>query len=1336
MTIAVVAEKPAVARDIAKVLGAHERGEGFLYGNGYAVTWAIGHLVGLAQPHEIDAAWKSWRWELLPMLPPSWPLVVVEDTRAQFEVVKRVLAGRTVDQVVAATDAGREGELIFRFLYEAAGCKKPVRRLWISSLTPAAIRTGFENLKPASAYDGLADAARGRSQADWLVGMNLSRAYSIGRDSVYSVGRVQTPTLALIVEREKEIRAFVPEAYCEVMARFGPKDGKGEAYEGTHTERLPGDGERAAAIAARALTGQARIESVKAETKRMAPPLLYDLSELQRHANRLYGMTAKRTLEVAQRLYEQKKLLSYPRTDSRHLSAEVAGTLSEVVGAIRGGYEGKLAPGTGERALSRRFVDDSKVTDHHALIPTSVAARGVSLDAEEQRVYDLVCRRLLSAWHGEHVYGVTTVLTAITADDVVDRYRSVGTAVHEEGWKVLDVVLPKKAGPKEGDAEPRLPSGLAQGQPRQVLGAKALSKQTRPPRRLTDATLLTAMETAGATLDEKELSAAMKESGLGTPATRAGMIETLLKREYLRRDGKGLAATDKGIELIDAVHPDVKSPVMTGQWEARLKKLERGEGDLPSFMRGIEDYVRSVVGHVRTGGGVPSSPPSVGRAGANEGAGLCARGAAGARVGAGAGARAAVAQKGAAVAVHGAAAGAKAGVGVEGLPGLLRDVFGFDRFRPYQQAVCEAATAGEDLLLVMPTGAGKSLCYQLPGLARGGTTLVISPLIALMEDQVAKLQALGLAAERVHSGRGRDEQRRVLAAYGARELDYLFVAPERFGVPGFAAMLARHKPSLVAVDEAHCISQWGHDFRPDYRTLGAHLPALRPAPIVALTATATPMVQDDIVEQLGLAQGRRFIHGFRRKNLAVELVEMAPPARPAAIAALLSEEARRPAIVYAPTRKSATDLAKALGKVCPAVAYHAGLPAAERDTIQAAFLGGELDVIVATVAFGMGVDKADVRTVVHTGLPGSVEGYYQEIGRAGRDGAPSRAVLLHSFVDRKTHEFFHRRDYPEPEVLQKVFAALGKKPLAKAALAKKARVPADVLDKALEKLWIHGGALVEPDESALRRSAGWQQPYEAQKAHREAQLAHMLRYTEAHACRMLSLVRHFGDQADEGAPCDVCDVCDPASSAMKRFRDASDNEVDIMEQILSALCRRDRQSVGALHRQAFESLERRAFERLLGALGRAGLVHVESASFFKNGKEVVYLTAALTKAGHEQRGRLGEVSLQPVAEAMPSARATKKRSSSPRPRRATSRHGPKASPLPLVASLKEWRLEEARRKKVPAFRILTDKTLESVAAAAPQRVDELAAIHGIGPVLIKRYGAALVQVVRGQGGSV
>jgi DNA topoisomerase III len=1295
-TIAVVAEKPSVARDIARVLGADKRGQGYLQGNGYVVTWAIGHLVSLAEPHQINPAWRQWRLETLPILPQQWPLAVYERTKDQFEVVQKILVSPRVSKIICATDAGREGELIFRYIYEAAKSDKPFSRLWISSLTPDAIRKGFSSLRPGSDYDRLADAACGRSRADWLVGMNLSRAYSIVYNEELSVGRVQTPTLAMIVERELTLRAFVPEDYLEVVATFRPPQTT-ETYQGTwfrpqvktnESSRLAADGQEAGQIMARAKAGKAAIETLSAETVRTLPPLLYDLTELQRHSNRLYAFSAQKTLDLAQALYEQHKLISYPRTDSRHLSTDVAETIPRIVAAIAGPYKDKLAPGTGERPLGKRYVDDSKVSDHHAIIPTTMALQPDRLSPEENKIYDLVCRRLLMLWHQDHLQEVTTVITAIRSSAVpaVDHYRTTGTVERQTGWKILDVGAEARK-QKKDEAQP-LPATLAQGQPQTLTNIEAQKKKTRPPQRFTDATILTAMETAGRTLDEKELSDAMKETGLGTPATRAAILEVLLKRNYITRTGKSLEATDKGIHLIEVVHPEVKSPAMTGQWEAFLNRIQKGEAQLDPFLERISEYVRSVVGRVSQT--PPPAPPEP--------------------------------------------TPAKAIPSDASLGELLQSVFGFSSFRPNQEAVCRSVTAGEDALLVMPTGSGKSLCYQLPGLARGGTTLVISPLIALMDDQVRKLKDLGLSAECIHSGRDRESSRQACADYLKGNLQFLFIAPERLRVPGFPELLAKRKPSLIAIDEAHCISQWGHDFRPDYRMLGQYLPSFRPAPALALTATATPQVQKDIAAQLGLNTVKHFIHGFRRENIGIEIVEAVPSNRPQLAHAILREAGNRPAIVYTPTRKQAEALSDAWHREFRVAGYHAGLDAQRRRRVQEEFMSGKLDVMVATTAFGMGIDKADVRTVIHTAAPGSLEGYYQEIGRAGRDGKPSRAILMYSYADRHTHDFFFGRDYPPVNLLDRIFEKLTAEPRNKEEVRKLAKMEEDIFDKALEKLWIHKGAVVDFAENVSLGIDGWRSSYTAQADQKKDQLEEIIRFAESHQCRMKSLVRHFGDTSDSDRACGICDFCLPADCVAQRFRSPTHAERTASSRVLQKLRSIPARSTGKLHADLYpdDEMSRDNFEEVLGAMARADLISFTDAVFETQGKRIPYRNVSILPSGQSFHESQALVMRDAAAPGVTAKRSKKRLSDSPQLAQSTPAKSAEVPPerqARLEQALRAWRLTEAKRRKLPAFRIFGDRTLRNIASTCPRSDSALLAVPGIGMGTVEKYGAQIYHLI-------
>jgi ATP-dependent DNA helicase RecQ len=676
------------------------------------------------------------------------------------------------------------------------------------------------------------------------------------------------------------------------------------------------------------------------------------------------------------------------------------------------------------------------------------------------------------------------------------------------------------------------------------------------------------------------------------------------------------------------------------------------------------------------------------------------------------------------------------------LLGLLQSKFGLAGFRAHQEEVCRATIEGRDLLLVMPTGAGKSLCYQLPAIARGGTALVISPLISLMEDQAAKLAALDLRVGRIHSGLERSASRQVCAEYLQGGLQFLFIAPERLRVPGFPEMLAKGKLALIAIDEAHCISQWGHDFRPDYRMLGQYLPALRnspdPAPVIALTATATPTVQADILAQLGMVNPLKFIHGFRRENLAIEVIEVAVPARAGIACRLLASPARRPAIVYAPSRKQSESLAAELSRIVPTAAYHAGLDAETRARVQKAFQAGELEVVVATIAFGMGIDKADIRTVIHAALPATLEGFYQEIGRAGRDGASSRTFLMHSYADQRTHDFFLNRDYPPAQHLHEVFAALGEEPRLVEELRAASKLGEEEFDKALEKLEIHGGARVDFGGAVTKGAAGWKKTYTIQAQVRAEQFEQVLRFTTSSTCRMSSLARHFGDVNDAIRPCGICDICDPAGAVLRQFRRASLAERDLVQNIVDELRPVDYLAAGTLQRslERVSKMSRDDFDALLDAMARAGLIEIEEAEFEKNGEVLRFRKVRLTETGMDVRPAtpLPLLISDGIAEEFDAGSAAppskkKVKTATQKPASIELNPGP-ADPASeaLAAQLRQWRTVETKRLGVPAYVVLHDRTLQAVALARPANVAQLLAIDGIGPAKAERFGEAILKL--------
>lgn len=602
----IIAEKPSVARDIARVIGAKQKHKGYLASATEWVSWCVGHLVEFVEPHDYDPRYKSWRVAHLPIIPEQFKLQPIARTTDQFEVLQRLLTAPDVSEVINACDAGREGELIFRQLFTLSGSTKPTRRLWISALTDEAITKGLAQLQPGSNFDGLGDAARCRAQADWLVGINATRALTLlgrrgsGRGDLLSVGRVQTPTLAMLVWREEAIEAFAPEPFWQVKVSF--VTGAGESYLGIlqkgKSDRFD---ERDKAEAIRdTLHGQAGcVKKVSEKKSKEPPPLLFDLTELQKQCNRRFDFSAQHTLDVAQALYERHKVLTYPRTDSRYLATEQKGELPGLIGKLAVGpyapfSQAILAAG---KLTTKRVINDAEVGDHPAIIPTGVLPGKNRLSADERQVFDLVIRRFLAAFMPDAEFARTQVLTAVDKH----RFLSKGQVCLAPGWQAVEPPTSRR-----GDDENQMLPKLEAEQPVSVGEAQLHEGKTKPPKRFSEAALLGAMERAGRELEEAELRKAMKESGLGTPATRAGIIETLLRRGFIERQKKVLVPTVKGRQLIAAIRVDeLLSPELTGRWEARLSKIAAGEEADQLFMTDVAGLTRQVVAQIN------SAPPPV-----------------------------------------------------------------------------------------------------------------------------------------------------------------------------------------------------------------------------------------------------------------------------------------------------------------------------------------------------------------------------------------------------------------------------------------------------------------------------------------------------------------------------------------------------------------------------------------------------------------------------------------------------------------------------------------------------------------------------------------------------
>ena len=575
----VLAEKPSVAMSLSKVIGANQRGDGYMEGNGYLVSWCVGHLVELSQPEAYDEKYARWKYDDLPILPEHWQYQVSASTKKQFGILKKLMQRKDVESLICATDAGREGELIFRLVYQQAGCKKPVERLWISSMEDSAIREGFQKLRPGTEYDALYEAALCRERADWIVGINATRLFSCLYGQTLNVGRVMTPTLAMVVMRDAAIRAFKSEPFYSAELKFRDFQAGGERMkEKAEAEKL---------VAECCQAGSAIITKVEQKEKSEKPPALFDLTSLQREANRQLGFTAQQTLDYTQALYE-KKLVTYPRTDSRYLTADMAPLVPELVSVIQQSFQ--IQPDAPAPVNAAQVINSKKVTDHHAIIPTKTAAGYdiSSLPSGEQAILTMLAVRLICAV-GTPCRYAETIVEAECADQ---KFRTKGKTVTEMGWR-------QYAEKTSEDAEKHAEEGdfpeLSEGMILELAGVDLKEGKTSPPKRFTEDLLLSAMESASS----DEFPAGVERKGIGTPATRAAIIEKLVQKGFIERRGdkkkKYLCSTDKGNALVTVVPEQIQSPSMTADWEEKLLKIEHGEYDSDAFMGEISSMVSGLV---------------------------------------------------------------------------------------------------------------------------------------------------------------------------------------------------------------------------------------------------------------------------------------------------------------------------------------------------------------------------------------------------------------------------------------------------------------------------------------------------------------------------------------------------------------------------------------------------------------------------------------------------------------------------------------------------------------------------------------------------------------------
>ncbi len=583
----IITEKPSVARDIGKVLNINSRRDGYMEGKDYVVTWAVGHLITLFEPEDYSDTLKKWNYNTLPIIPKEIKIKPYERTVKQLNIIEMLCNREDIDSLICATDSGREGELIFRYIYNYIGSSKPFQRLWISSMTDEAIKDGFLKLKDGTEYNRLYLSAKCRSESDWLVGINATRAYTTLNNTLLSIGRVQTPTLALVVNRHHEIDKFESKDYYEIVAKY--KEGfVGTWFKEQISETKINSENEAKQIIDKIMNKEGTITKVEKANKSQKAPYLYDLTELQRDGNRMYGYTASQVLEYAQNLYEKRKLITYPRTDSRFLSDDMKKTVEDTMYTINVAPYNKaigslMKDGKIIIKFSNRIINNKKITDHHAIIPSKKNPSNIRLPEEELKIYQLIVKRFIAVFYPDFKFNTTKVTVVAEGENFISK----GKIIKDLGWKKLYQ--------KASDIDDQLLPEVKKDDTVYIIDSELQSKKTTPPKPYTEATILSAMENAGRFVEEEELKEQLKEAGFGTPATRAGIIERLISVKYIYRKGKSLIPTDKGIKLIQIVPQQLKSPEMTGKWERGLSKISRDELTVEPFMNSIHKFVAYIV---------------------------------------------------------------------------------------------------------------------------------------------------------------------------------------------------------------------------------------------------------------------------------------------------------------------------------------------------------------------------------------------------------------------------------------------------------------------------------------------------------------------------------------------------------------------------------------------------------------------------------------------------------------------------------------------------------------------------------------------------------------------